>query len=103
MKKRVKLSMKLSAVLLTGTFFIIGSGELPLEDGMIGSISIGQALLGPLSEAPFKIYDQRSNKVMYSGITTKGDGSDVSSAGLIKVTQELLDSLKGKNGSGFDF
>ncbi len=89
MLKKVKLSLKLSSVLLAGTFFIVGSDTLE-------EVNLGQALLGPLSEAGFKIYDQRSGAVIHTGTTTKGDGTDIATAGLIKVPQTVLDTLKSK-------
>ncbi len=99
MSNRVKLSIRLSAVLLAGTFFLIGSASSKesssLGDSSVeGYTSIGAAGMGPLSGATFTIYDQKTNEELASGTTTVGDGFDVSTAGIIKVKTQTSELLK---------
>jgi len=58
------------------------------------SLTGGQAELGPLAQANFTLrkLDENMTK-LYEGITTQGDGQDVTTAGIIPVSAAVLNSL----------
>jgi YD repeat-containing protein len=57
------------------------------------NVTIAQALKGPLSEAHFIITKMSDDSVLAEGTTTKGNGVDVDTAGLIQVPQSAKNSV----------
>ncbi len=55
--------------------------------------TIAQAILGPISEASYSIRNFEDVTPLFTGETTAGDGSDISTAGLIRVQQSALDAV----------
>ncbi len=60
------------------------------------NIILAHATLGSLSLATVEIYEKSSNTLLYKGLTTKGDGKDVESAGLIEMAQEDFEKIKNR-------
>jgi hypothetical protein len=54
----------------------------------------GQALLGPLSQAHYKLTKLHHSEAIVEGTTTQGDGEDVTTAGIIPLSAKLLNSLE---------
>ena len=52
-------------------------------------ITVGQAILGPISNGDFRIEKVDNQTVLAEGKTTIGDGHDVSTAGLIQVPESV--------------
>ncbi len=82
-RKFIKI-IKLSTILLVGTFSIIGS---ILDENSEGQVS----LFGPLSRASYEIRVPDVSHPLYRGITTIGDGVDINSSGLITAIKEIVD------------
>ncbi len=60
------------------------------------SVTLAHATLGSLSKASVEIYEKGSDTLLYQGITTKGDGKNVDSAGLIKLTQKEFEKIQNR-------
>jgi hypothetical protein len=56
-------------------------------------VTVAQAILGPLRNASFKIIKISNGNIVVKGVTTEGDGVHVSTAGLIRIPQNIKDSL----------
>ncbi len=73
------------------------SGSSPQEKEIITkSITLAHATLGSLSKATVEIYEKSSNDLLYQGVTTKGDGKNVESAGLIKLSQDEFEKIQNR-------
>lgn len=55
--------------------------------------TIGQAIMGPISKGDFRIEKLSDHTLIAEGKTTEGDGANVNSAGLIKVSQSVAENL----------
>ncbi len=59
------------------------------KEGLTG----GQALLGPLAQAKYTLRKLDSNTSLYEGTTSQGDGQDITTAGVIPVPANILNTL----------
>lgn len=91
--KHLTISITAALLLTIGVFTGCGGSSDPSIDQSNNLQTIAQALLGSLSEADYKITTPLGS-VLAEGKTTKGDGVDVDTAGLIQVTQATVDTLK---------
>ena len=87
--------MKKSSILFSTTLSLLlfvgcgGGSSTPTQK----KVTVAQALLGPLSGAKFKITTLDGKRVIAEGITTEGSKTDVNSAGLIQIPQDVKDAL----------
>ncbi len=59
------------------------------KEGLTG----GQALLGPLAQARYTLRKLDSNTSLYEGATSQGDGHNITTAGVIPVPANILNTL----------
>jgi len=58
------------------------------------ALPTGQAVLGPLAQAHFSLQKLHSKSIIAEGVTSQGDGSDVTTAGLVNINYPILNSLE---------